>query len=599
MFDRLKEFVCSSFSCCSHFELIEREFAGLSKDVEKLRDRLADKSDRLTSTTALMEEYRQEAELLKVQIPRTNAVDEYCEGRYGRIQNRVYHNKREYAGYEYPASVNEFITPNAYSVLELKKDFPDHYYDWNLYEQVNYVTRLVSQKVRYTSDMNLKNSADYYAYPNETLAARKGDCIAEYEEVITSIGLKQAKDVKEGDFLLSFDFVKNEWVYKPVVKKWDKGVLPVYRIKFRNGTHLDLTSDHKMLVNKRFNRSDKGFEEVLVSELSNLPSWKRRVPHAVKIPFEAIDEEDLTTEHCFVIGHFLAEGWVGGKVGTSGYDVIEHIIPLLDRLQIPYSVGKNGNGVPMVNFLKSEFKDLLKSLKRNSFDIALPEWILALPDEKISAILDGYFLGDGHTHIRSSIGIKEKIYSISSETFVRQMQFMSLRLGKPLYAYKQEVHQGSGTSPIYRLNDYENSAFRTIRHWNALSEVGVSSVEYLCDVQTYDWEVQDTHNFTFWNGVVAHNCEDHAFIINSLLPFDVGVAYGFHGKTGHAFNVFVWRGELWIADGGLSSNRDHLYRYASDGHPYKIHYIITPEYTYMLKMGVEFGKLAGWLPEVE
>jgi len=596
--EKIKAIICEALNCCESFKLIEKDYAATKGRLEKSRlsiENLKQENqvvlEELAKTEEALGELRKEVE------SETNEIDVFAQDRWATIPNRVYTNKYEYRDTRVPVSINEYIQPRSYSVLELFRNVQHDNYENNR-ELVRIIGNIIARKIRWTSDMNLHGSVDYYQPPRDTLSDGRGDCIAEYEEVITSIGLKQAKDVKEGDFLLSFDFVKNEWVYKPVVKKWDKGVLPVYRIKFRNGTHLDLTSDHKMLVNKRFNRSDKGFEEVLVSELSNLPSWKRRVPNAVKIPFEAIDEEDLTTEHCFVIGHFLAEGWVSGKVGTSGYDVIEHIIPLLDRLQIPYSVGKNGNGVPTVNFLKSEFKDLLKSLKRNSFDIALPEWILALPDEKISAILDGYFLGDGHTHIRSSIGIKEKIYSTSSETFVRQMQFMSLRLGKPLYAYKQEVHQGSGTSPIYRLHDYENSAFRTIRHWNSLSEVGVSSVEYLCDVQTYDWEVQDTHNFTFWNGVVAHNCEDHAFVLASALPKKVGVAYGFYSNgVGHAFNVFVHNEELWIAD--TVTEKCILHRYASDAHGYSIHYIITPEYTYMLKWGVEFGKLAGWLPEVK
>jgi hypothetical protein len=180
------------------------------------------------------------------------------------------------------------------------------------------------------------------------------------------------------------------------------------------------------------------------------------------------------------------------------------------------------------------------------------------------------------------------------------MQFMSLRLGKPLYAYKQEVHQGSGTSPIYRLHDYENSAFRTIRHWNALSEVGVSSVEYLCDVQTYDWEVQDTHNFTFWNGVVAHNCEDFAFLMASLFPDKMGVAYGFMKSSsqekdiGHAFNVFIYEDELWVVDTSTSKNR--VFKLNDPAYDYKVHFVITVNHTYLVKIGVEFGQLAGWLP---
>lgn len=94
------------------------------------------------------------------------------------------------------------------------------------------------------------------------------------------------------------------------------------------------------------------------------------------------------------------------------------------------------------------------------------------------------------------------------------------------------------------------------------------------------------------------DCEDHAFILASALPTQVAVAYGYYKDgVGHAFNVFVMNEELWIADTVTSTCQIH--RYESDTHDYKIHFIITPKHTYMMKPGVEFGRLAGWLPEVE
>lgn len=94
------------------------------------------------------------------------------------------------------------------------------------------------------------------------------------------------------------------------------------------------------------------------------------------------------------------------------------------------------------------------------------------------------------------------------------------------------------------------------------------------------------------------DCEDHAFVLASALPKTVGVAYGFYSNgVGHAFNVFVFNEELWIAD--TVTSECVIHRYNSTGHGYTIHFIITPEHTYMLKPTVEFGRLAGWLPEVK
>lgn len=90
------------------------------------------------------------------------------------------------------------------------------------------------------------------------------------------------------------------------------------------------------------------------------------------------------------------------------------------------------------------------------------------------------------------------------------------------------------------------------------------------------------------------DCEDFAFLLASLFPQKMGVAYGYHGKTGHAFNVFIHNDELWVADTSTSKNR--VFKFEEKPHEYTIHFVITPSHTYLVKFGAEFGQLAGWLP---
>lgn len=91
------------------------------------------------------------------------------------------------------------------------------------------------------------------------------------------------------------------------------------------------------------------------------------------------------------------------------------------------------------------------------------------------------------------------------------------------------------------------------------------------------------------------DCEDHAFVMASLLPEDLGVAYGFkksgNTKYGHAFNVFVKEGKLYTID--TVSDEAEL-REVDSTTPWIIHYIITPKYTFLVRGGVEFGQIAGW-----
>jgi predicted transglutaminase-like cysteine proteinase len=87
------------------------------------------------------------------------------------------------------------------------------------------------------------------------------------------------------------------------------------------------------------------------------------------------------------------------------------------------------------------------------------------------------------------------------------------------------------------------------------------------------------------------DCEDHAFVMTSALPLDLGVAYGFWNGGGHAFNVTILHGELYVVDTVTDSVVIQPYK---DNMEYKIHYIITPTQSFALDRSVQFGTIAGW-----
>jgi hypothetical protein len=92
------------------------------------------------------------------------------------------------------------------------------------------------------------------------------------------------------------------------------------------------------------------------------------------------------------------------------------------------------------------------------------------------------------------------------------------------------------------------------------------------------------------------DCEDHAFLMASLLPGELGVAYGFwdngSGKRiAHAFNVLLYKGELFTLD-TVSDNVSMLYY--DERSTYTIHYVVTQDATFQLVSGTDFGRIAGW-----
>lgn len=335
-----------------------------------------------------------------------------------------------------------------------------------------------------------------------------GDCVASYEEIYTEDGIKCIENIKVGDNVLSYDFKSEKYSYKRVMKKWDKGILPMFRVSLNNGTHIDVTENHPMWA--RYNQYGKSqYRKTPLNEIKMDLKYKKKIPVAKEIIYNAIDVDWLTEDHCFIIGHFFAEGCTadGKHVDTSGYDCITDIIPRLQKHGIPFSQTKNSNGVPIVRFLRSPFKEYIRYLKRNSFDMSLTRELLNLPKNKLRAILDGYFCGDGHNHVTGGKNT-EKVYSTSCHEFALQLEEISLKLGNHLYVYKQNHHGGLGNKPIYRLHDNINSECKRSHGYEGIGEAGIKSVEKLGKCHMYDIEIEDTHTFIFKNGILGHNCED-------------------------------------------------------------------------------------------
>lgn len=102
------------------------------------------------------------------------------------------------------------------------------------------------------------------------------------------------------------------------------------------------------------------------------------------------------------------------------------------------------------------------------------------------------------------------------------------------------------------------------------------------------------------------DCECIANTITSLLHKKIGTGYGFYNPNGyktlkdkdnggHAFNVFIWSNELYIAEG--TGTRAVLHRYEPNNPKEKYHllYVITKDYTYKCTdENIEFGYLVNW-----
>jgi len=358
---------------------------------------------------------------------------------------------------------------------------------------------------------------EHWKSPKETVRDRGGDCIGENEKIWTKRGLIKAKDVLKSDRVLSYNFDLKKHEYKHILKIWKKGVKQLYRVHFSNGTFIEVTGNHKMIV--------KDKEEYFTKTVNELDVYKRdkpRVPTFRNLPYKIKDISWLNEDLCFLIGHYVAEGYNDTKhIRTCGYDCIDEIIPLLKKNNIPYSLYFNKKKLPIITYLKPPFKEYLRGLKTNCRNITLYDELLNLPKIKLQKIIDGFFLGDGHYNdfdfASPYADNKKYILSTSSFQFTKDLQTMGLKLGKPFHVWKQEHHGGVGTHPIWRISYNTNSYFSKDYGYKNLSEVSIKKIEKIGKEETYDFMVEDNHNFVMENGVIVHNCEDLAFLAEHVL----------------------------------------------------------------------------------
>ena len=90
------------------------------------------------------------------------------------------------------------------------------------------------------------------------------------------------------------------------------------------------------------------------------------------------------------------------------------------------------------------------------------------------------------------------------------------------------------------------------------------------------------------------DCEDVSAVMTSLNPKITGQCWGFmkNGSTkfGHSFPAFLYNNKLYIVE--TTGNAVKIVPFEST--KYEVHFIVTQDYTYRLRYGVTFGKLANY-----
>jgi len=396
---------------------------------------------------------------------------------------------------------------------------------------------------------------DYWKTPIEMLNDGEGDCLEENTDILIKNSIKKIKDIEIGDLVLSYNYASEEYEYKKVINKWDKGILEGNIIKLKNGNKIIATDDHRFFC--RTSEGNRQDYEVKRLKDINLEYWCKRQIHCVYSLPEG--EVDIDKDLAYIYGIYLAEGYSDGskiQIAQDKQNIRNKIENALNNLKVPYSKSKRTKHA-YYNILKGEIKDKLKTLGSDSFNKNIPIEFLNWNKESLKYLMEGMLDGDG-TDRNKKWNPDNSLweFSTSSEQVAKIFNVICRKVYGNCWFYKQEVHQGVGNKPIYRLR-YNPKGLSNEEIFNGISSVSIKSLEKISNKHYYDIEVEDNHNFVLADsGVISHNCEDFARWYVDILTRVQGISEarfviynGLNSKkklTGHGVCVFPYKGALAI-----------------------------------------------------
>jgi hypothetical protein len=107
-----------------------------------------------------------------------------------------------------------------------------------------------------------------------------------------------------------------------------------------------------------------------------------------------------------------------------------------------------------------------------------------------------------------------------------------------------------------------------------------------------DWYLYPEETLTTFKSKC--DCEDVSFTMCSFKPEYMGVCYGMYHKDkesfGHAYPILLYKDKLYIIE--TTGNAVEMTGFFDKR--YETYFIVTKDYTYRVKYGIEFGKLCDW-----
>ncbi len=375
-------------------------------------------------------------------------------------------------------------------------------------------------------------------------------------KVVTPFGYRRIGDLKTGDIISGTDGGMQRVVYRK-----DHGKLPVYKLKFVDGSEVIASYDHLWNVRKTCYRSKKRILNGL-SPNDDYRVWTTQmiVNHLAKQKNGEIKNSRLLIPLCepikftrsfggrghyrptsspYVIGAILGDGCITNNIKNGGYDAMlcsadSEIVEEFENAGLDMSnyAQKQGSIACDYRIKDKELRNDLEKLKlygHDAFSKFVPDFYKFGTVEKRWAILQGLMDTDGTVDKRGHCA-----FATVSEQLAKDVKFLVNSLGGLATISKHENHytkdgvrmEASDYYDVYIRINHSERMFRLPRkkelcteYNGGVSELGrrIVDFEYLGEQECCCIAVNNTNSlFMVEDFIVTHNSKSFSSLMEVL-----------------------------------------------------------------------------------
>ena len=347
-------------------------------------------------------------------------------------------------------------------------------------------------------------------------------CFPRGTKITTEKGLKNIEDIITGERVLT-----HENRFKKVLSTMSRKTNEIYTLTIQGAIDTKVTSEHPYLVYKDENTEWVKVKDLKKGDMVGFPvNTKSEIPQWGGVDYKrgknthTLNSLDFgSKDFWWIVGYYMADGWyriTKRKGATDNYRIvisgddnkIERFKEKNNMFDATISKEGTANKIHIVN---KELTCYLMQFGKGAKNKHLTSDILNLPNDLLSAFLDGYFENDG-----CIIGNLRKASTVSKE----------LALGIQACVHKVErklctiyhsvppefctiesrvVHQSEVYDIRYPvINKKETKWFYKDNYiWTPVK----SKIIINTDVEVYNFEVEGDNSYVA-NNIAVHNCQD-------------------------------------------------------------------------------------------